>query len=599
MTKQPHDFEKSKSTERTFTISEKWQDNWKKLQAENKKLLAKYMKDSSIATLPLLDVDLFDRENVEKIFQQTMQNLTALAQNKETSSDSSIIDVQSFLHSTLKKVENKTSHTGSGPKKALLKRGEGDENPFFYLLHQSHILNERFLKDTVNQIEKVDPQMSRKLITYTRHLTDGLSLTTHNLSNTDDLQGAIVSMMASPKGNAPLTMKNKILTQHELKGFQLGVNLGTTPGKVVFQNDLFQLIQFEPLAKHVAKQPLLIIPPWNNKYYIFDLTSQNSFVRWALKSGLTVFVLSWVNPDERHQNETLSNYVINGLKCALDQVCRIATVKKVNMLGYCLGGTLIACLLGFLQAHRNTRVASATFLATPFDFGKSDEMGIYRHESQLNHMGQSPYENGSLEDQYLVQVNNLLRANDLIWSSEINHYLLGQEPFPFETLHWVCDALRLPTTMHTAYLRDILLGNQLICSDGLSIDNSLINLKKIKIPIFVMAAEEDHIAPWRSVFALIQVTKSIAPKFVLSASGHIKGVFNHPDAEKYHFRTADEVPKDADEWLRKSKKHKGSWWNEWRKWLKAYEGGRVAAHSIPKDSIIEKAPGSYALTNNK
>jgi polyhydroxyalkanoate synthase len=293
-------------------------------------------------------------------------------------------------------------------------------------------------------------------------------------------------------------------------------------------------------------------------------------------------------------NKTMTDYVIEGVKAALDQVCKITKEKQANVLGYCLGGTLLSCLMAHLGAKKSTPIASATFLATPFDFSKIDELGIYRCEHQQRKLEEYVATKGYLEGQYMVQAFNLLRTNDLIWSSDVNHYLLGQELFPFDMLYWTCDALRMPVRMHRTYLREILIENRLMKKGGISIEGKPIDLYKITTPLFVMAASEDHIAPWQSVYAITQMTNSSSQKFILSASGHLKGVFNPPASQHYHFWVADSLPKEANDWLGGAKKQRGSWWKEWRKWLEAYEGGRVPARSLPNNQDLENAPGSYA-----
>jgi polyhydroxyalkanoate synthase len=342
-----------------------------------------------------------------------------------------------------------------------------------------------------------------------------------------------------------------------------------------------------------------MVPTWTHKYYIFDLNTENSFIRWALESGLTVFTVSWVNPDERHAQKTIENYVLDGLNEALNQVCKITDQKEINTVGYCAGGTLLACLTGYLAAKKDTRISSATFLATPFDFSKVDELGIYRFENQYLQSKKKDEEKKYLEEQYMIQALNLLRANDLIWPSNVNHYLLGQAAFPFDMLYWVSDALRLPAKMNHTYLRKILIENCLKNPKGLMIEGTPVDLQKISTPLFIMAAHEDHIAPWRSIYPLTQMAKASSKKFILSASGHVTGVFNHPAHHKYHFWTADSLPASAENWLKDAKKHKGSWWKEWRRWLGEQGGGTVPARSLSSDRILEDAPGSYALTTQK
>lgn len=599
MTKQPKEFEILPSPGGSIGTSGKWKENWKKIEAENKELLAHYLKDSGIAPLPWLDMTLFNPDEARSIFIQNMKNLSEQAGSKNEPHDHRLIDVQAFMSSTLAHFQKKTVTMNLRSAKKQSHRvehptPEGEENPFFYLLHQSYLLNEQFLKDAASRIDGLDPILSRKLTSYTRHLVDGLSLTAQPLSNVADLQGALASTTLLPDSNALRGNEKHIVSKSPGKGFELGENLAPTPGKVVFQNDLFQLIQYEPLTTEVAKRPLLIVPPWINKYYIFDLSAENSFVRWALESGLTVFIMSWVNPDEKHTYKTMADYVLDGVKVALDQVYQITAEEKVNVVGYCSGGTLLGCLMAYLGAKKDTRIGSATLMATPFDFSKIDELGIYRCEHQQQKLEEYVAIKGYLEGQYMVQAFNLLRTNDLIWSTDVNHYLLGQELFPFDMLYWICDALRMPVKMHKTYLRDILIENKLMKPGQLSIGDMPLDLRKITAPLFVMAADEDHISPWRSVYALTQMTKSPSHKFILSGSGHLKGVFNPPSSQKHHYWMTDSLPKEADNWLKEAKKQSGSWWKEWRKWLEAYEGGQVPARTISKSHILEDAPGSYA-----
>lgn len=606
MTKQPKEFKPLPSMGGSFATSGEWKDTWKKIAAENQKAMTQYMQDSGLSSFSWLDKALFNPEKVINIFTETMK---ALSEQAETHNESPnefhnahLVDVQSFLHSTMDRFQKRTVTTRLEPKSQnkQLQSGEWDENPFFFLLQQSYLLNVQFLKEAASLIRELDSHVSRRLTSYTHHLADGLSLTTFPLTNSTDLQETLMSSdisLGAPSAALSAPKKDHYdISKGPMKAFQLGENLGVTPGKVVFQNELFQLIQYEPLASQVAKRPLFIVPPWINKYYIFDLSPENSFIRWSLESGLTVFVMSWVNPDERHAHKTMADYVLHGVKAGLDQVCKITKEKEVNVVGYCAGGTLLGTLMAYLKAKRDTRIISATFMATPFDFSKIDELGIYRGEQQQRKLEEYVEKRGYLEGQYMVQAFNLLRANDLIWSSDVNHYLLGQASFPFDMLYWTCDALRMPAKMHSTYLREILIENRLMKQDGLFIEDIPINLRQISTPLFVMAAQEDHLAPWRSVYALTQMTKSSSQRFILSTSGHVGGVFNHPSAQKYHYKMADHLPPEADDWFESAQKQAGSWWKEWRQWLDAYGGGMIPARAISKDRILEDAPGSYART---
>jgi polyhydroxyalkanoate synthase len=530
------------------------------------------MKESNVSPYPWLNKTFFNPEEVMAVFTQTMSKMSERIEDGEGSPDDSLVDIQAFLHATMDRFQKKT--TG------------WDGNPFFSLLQQSYLLNVQFLKEATSRTHGLEPLMRRKLTFYTRHLADILSLTTFPLGAMQDAQPTLKPYQYH-------------IPQGPIQTFQVGKNLGTTPGKIVFQNEFFQLIQYEALTPKVARQPLLIVPSWVHKYYIFDLTPENSFVQRALESGLTVFVMSWVNPDQRHLHKTMADYILKGVKTALDQVCEITGEAKVNVAGYCAGGTLLGCLMAYLKTKKDPRIISATLIAAPFDFSKIDELGIYRSEYQQHKLEDYVEKKGYLEGQYMVQAFNILKANDLIWSSDVNHYLLGQVPFPFDILHWICDGLRLPPTMHSLYLRNVLLENRLMEGGNLSIEGVSINLQNITTPLFVMASHEDQVAPWRSVYALTQITKASPRKFILSAAGHVTGVFTPPLSQHSSYWTADNLPEKAEDWLKGAKKQAGPWWNEWRQWLETYEGGKVPARPIPKDRILEDAPGSYAKMSRR
>jgi len=602
MVKKPKKFKSSPLTGNFSETSHKWKGTWQKVAAENQKTIAQYMQDSEQSSLPYFDKSLFNSEGVTGTFKQSMKRLSEQAGNPESQAPY-FMDVPALLRSTLNQFQNKTTaiSLGSTLHPLPLQAGGWEENPFFFLLHQSHLLNVQFLKETVGQMVQFYPNINRKLTLYTNHLVETLSLPNQPLNDLESSLGGRLPLQGLKLDNPIPKLKNgqnkpslKAIEAPKM-AFQLGENLGVTPGKIVFQNNLFQLIQYEPHTKRVARRPLLIVPPWTHKYYIFDLSAENSFTRWALESGLTLFTVSWVNPNEIRTQKTFEDYVLDGLKEALDQVCNITDQKEINAVGYCGGGTLLACLMGYLTAKKDTRILSATFLATPFDFSKIDELGIYRLNNQHSKLAEKDEEQKYLEEQYMVQVLNLLRANDLIWSSDVNHYLLGQAAFPFDMLYWASDTLRLPAKMHHTYLRHILIENCLKLPRGLVIEGVPISLHKIPASLFIVAAHEDHIAPWRSVYPLTQITRSSSKKFILSASGHITGVFNHPDHHHYHFWAANTLPKSAEDWLKTARKHKGSWWKEWRQWLEDYGGGMVPARAIAPGRILENAPGRYAM----
>jgi len=582
-----------------------WKRTWKKMAEKYQQTMAEAMENLSVPSFNNMGVEnaIFDPEVMTKTFAEALKKMAKKPEKIEALRTQYLKEFQELLQSTMDQLQGKLSKifVEAGPNDKRFQNPKWKDNPFFSLLQKTYLLNTKFLMEAVSSIDGLDPITQSKLMFYISHLCDALSPTNFPLTNPTVLQETLASAGKNlVRGfqkyleDAASGEWHKRIT--DMKAFQLGKTIATTPGKVVFQNDLFQLIQYEPLTNRVAKRPLLIVPAWINKYYIFDLKPDNSFVRWALESGLTVFIISWTNPDERHANKTLTDYALEGVKTAIDQVCEISGEKKINALGYCNGGTLLSLLMVYLKEKKESPIASATLLVTPFDFSKADTMMVYRCEHQQRKLEEYVQKKGYLEGKYMVQAFNLLRANDLIWSSYINNYLLGREPFPFDMLYWNCDPLRMPAKMHLAYLRDVVVGNRLMEPGSMFIEDVPIDLKKITTPLFVMGAEKDHIAPWRSVYPVTQMAKSPSKKFILSASGHVASVINHPSQHKYHYWTSDKLAANADDWLKNAKNHQGSWWEEWRQWLDAYGDGTVPARPVPQDRILEEAPGSYART---
>jgi len=385
------------------------------------------------------------------------------------------------------------------------------------------------------------------------------------------------------------------ISMTDAKAFELGVNIATTPGKVVFQNELMQLIQYEPTTKKVWKRPLLVVPPWINKYYILDLREKNSFLRWAVGEGMTVFVVSWVNPDEKLAHKNFEDYLTEGTLAALDAIAKATGEEDANVIGYCLGGTLLAATLGHLAAKKDKRIASATFMTSLIDFTAAGELEVFIDEAQVASLEKKMNERGYLEGSEMATTFNMLRANDLIWSFVINNYLLGRDPFPFDLLHWNCDSTRMPAAMHSFYLRNMYMNNLLAKPDALTLAGTKIDLSKVATPSYFVSAIEDHIAPWKTTYAGTQVMNGKS-HFVLSGSGHIAGMVNPPAANKYGFWTNEKLPATPDAWFASAKQHEGSWWPNWRQWVTPHLGREVPAR-VPgkgKLKVIEAAPGSYA-----
>jgi polyhydroxyalkanoate synthase len=477
-----------------------------------------------------------------------------------------------------------------------------EENQLFDFIKQSYLLSARWLQSTVSNVEGLDPKTAKKVDFYTRQFVDAMAPSNFVMTNPEVLRKTLESggenlvkglenlLQDMERGKGQLQIK---MTDPE--AFEVGRNVAVTPGKVVFQNDLIQLLQFEPTTPEVAKRPLLIIPPWINKYYILDLREKNSFIRWAVAEGQTVFVVSWVNPDERLAEKSFEDYMVEGPLAALEAIEKATDEKQANVIGYCLGGTLLAATLAYMAVKKIDRVASATFLTTLVDFTEPGELGVFIDEEQLKSLESRMAEKGYLDGGAMAATFNMLRANDLIWSFVVNNYLLGKEPFPFDLLYWNSDSTRMPAAMHSFYLRKMYQENLLAKPGGISLKKTPIDLNKVKTPVFIMSTKEDHIAPWKSTYAATQLYQGPVT-FVLAASGHVAGVVNPPAAGKYHHWVNPKTPKDPEAWLKTATEQPGSWWPSWSRWVAQFSDGKVKARRPGDGKLkpIEDAPGSYA-----
>jgi len=479
---------------------------------------------------------------------------------------------------------------------------EWDESILFDYIKQSYLLSSRWLINTVREVDGLDDKTAKKVDFYTRQFVDALAPTNFLMTNPEVIRATVESkgenlvkglenlIADMEKGNGQLR-----ISQVDENAFTLGKNVATTPGKIVFQDDLMQLIQFEPTTDKVDRRPLLIVPPWINKYYILDLQPKNSFIKWCVDQGLTVFVVSWVNPDKDLAAKSFEDYMLEGPLAALDAIEQATGEKEVNIIGYCLGGTLTASTLAYMADKGDDRFKSATFFTSLVDFKEPGELGVFIDEEQLDSLEAKMEADGYLEGSSMATTFNMLRANDLIWSFVVNNYLLGKEPFPFDLLYWNSDSTRMPAEMHRFYLRKMYQENKLIEPGGIELNGVRIDLTKVDLPVFMLSTKEDHIAPWKSTYAATQIYKGNT-QFCLAGSGHIAGVVNPPSVEKYGYWTNTKNPETPDEWYESAEEHTGSWWPEWRKWIKKQAGGQVAART-PGDhklSVIESAPGSYA-----
>jgi polyhydroxyalkanoate synthase len=474
-------------------------------------------------------------------------------------------------------------------------------NLLFDYIKQSYLIAAQNIQKSVAEVEGLDPQTERKVKFFTRQYIDALAPTNFVLTNPEVLKTTIESggknlleglnhlLQDIDRGDGRLA-----ISMTDTRAFKMGENVASTPGKVVFQNDLMQLIQYQPTTSEVYKTPLLIVPPWINKYYILDLRQKNSFIRFALDQGHTVFVISWVNPDEKQANKTFDDYLLEGPWAALGAIEQATGEHEINLIGYCLGGTLTASLLAWLAAKNERRVKCVTFFTTLIDFSEPGELGVFVDEGVVKNLEKKMAERGYLEGSDMASTFNMLRANDLIWSFVVNNYLLGKEPFPFDLLYWNSDATRMPAKMHTFYLRNMYIKNRLREPGGITLAGEPIDLSKVDIPAYFISTIEDHIAPWKTTYLGAKLLKGPV-QFTLGGSGHIAGIVNPPAANKYWYWTNDKLRDTADEWLASAEKHPGSWWTDWSAWVAGFGGDRVPARTPGgKLDVIEDAPGSYA-----
>ncbi len=474
-------------------------------------------------------------------------------------------------------------------------------NPVFDVVKKSYLITSNWLNDLVGGVEGVEPLTKRRVEFFTRMLTDAFSPSNFLLSNPVALREAMDSRGESilrgmenfaadlERGGGQLA-----ISQTDLSRFTVGENVATAPGKVIFQNDIIQILQFSPTTEAVFEIPLLIFPPWINKFYILDLRPENSMIRWLAGQGFTVFVTSWVNPDVELATKTFEDYLHEGIYAAIDAVTRQTGVETVNTVGYCIGGTMLSCALAHMAARGDKRVASATFFAAQQDFSEAGDLLIFTNEDWLKELETKMDAGGGvLAGQTMADTFNALRGNDLIWSFFVNNYLMGKEPKPFDLLFWNSDQTRMPKTLHLFYLRKFY-GENALSEGKLDLAGVRLDLSSVKTPIYVQSSREDHIAPARSVYK--GATLFGGPvTFTLAGSGHIAGVINAPAAMKYQHWTNDALPDTLASWMAGATESPGSWWPHWATWLKARSGGQVPARDPSAGPLkaLDDAPGSF------
>jgi polyhydroxyalkanoate synthase len=488
-----------------------------------------------------------------------------------------------------------------GPQDKRFKSELWADNYLFDFLKQYYLLMSRYIQKSVDSVNSVDPHTHQMMKFYTRQFLSGLSPANFAATNPVVVKATIESRGENlikgvrnlvedlDRGGGRLSLK-----MSDPSAFTFGENIAMSPGKVVFQNELMQLIQYAPTTTTVYRRPLLIVPPWINKFYILDLKPKNSFIKWCTDQGQTVFVISWVNPGAELAHKGFSDYLLDGPLAALDAVKQATGETEANVIGYCIGGTLTASALAYMASRNDRRITTATMFTTLLDFADVGDISVFLDDAQLQLADEHMARLGYLEGHHMGEAFNLLRENDLIWFFVVNNYLMGRDPGAFDLLYWNSDSTRMPATMHSFYLRSMYHKNVLKNPGGISLANVPIDLRKIRVPIYFLSTRDDHIAPWHTTYAGTKLVSGPV-RFVLGASGHVAGVINPPSANKYGYWTNEALAADPEAWLRDATFRQGSWWTDWDKWIAAHGGGQVPARVPGSGDLapIEDAPGSY------
>ena len=476
---------------------------------------------------------------------------------------------------------------------------EWTESPVHSYLKQSYLLSSRWLNDMVTD-STLDADTKAKCSFYTRQFIDAMSPANFAMTNPEVLKETVETQgqnLIKGLENLMQDMDKGRISLTDESAFKLGENIATTPGSVVFQNELIQLIHFKPMTEKVNERPLLIVPPCINKYYILDLSEHNSFVRYCLEQGNNVFIISWRNPDEALGDKTWDDYLNEGTIPAVDAVKKITGAKKINGVSWCIGGTLLATTIAVLAAQRKKPFATATFFTTLLDFSDPGELGVFIDESQVNQHEHRLSEGGVMPGKQLAMTFSMLRANDLIWNYVINNYQKGRTPPPFDILYWNSDSTNMTSAMFTWYLRNMYLEKKLVQPGAVELCGVPIDLGKIDCPVYYLSTIDDHIAPWKTTFESTKLLKGDM-EFVLAASGHVAGVINPASKNKRNYWVDGELGQGADHWLETANSAPGSWWPNWDQWLKTQGGKQIAApeqtgsEEYPE---IEPAPGAYVM----
>ncbi len=485
-------------------------------------------------------------------------------------------------------------------------RFKGDDwqnNPFFNLLSQHYLLATEHMNSLFANMEYADKNSAKRLQFFTKQYLDALSPANYVHTNPELLAETLQSQgknllrgLHNLLSDVEVGSSRLMIKMTDTDAFKIGENLAITPGKVIFRNDMMELIQYTPQTPNVKSIPLLIVPPWINKFYILDLSPSNSLVNWLVGQGITVFIISWVNPDASFAKKSFYDYLNEGPMTAVSTIKKQLGVKEVNALGFCIGGTLLATMLAYNKAHNDNSIRSATFLAAMIDFTDPGDISVFIDEQQIKKLEDEMKSKGYLAGKFMASSFNSLRANDLIWSFFIKNYLHGKNPVPFDILYWNADSTNMPATMHSQYLRWMYLHNYLVQPGKIRLNKTAIDVTQIDIPTFFLSTQRDHIAPWKTTYTGFQLMKG-PKRFVLGGSGHIAGIINPPNIKKYGYQTNDSTTASPEEWIENAKENAGSWWPEWLEWLNTYSGKTIPSpdfSKLPFAPLLD-APGSYVL----
>ena len=498
------------------------------------------------------------------------------------------------------KLEPPTDET---PKDRRFSHELWNTNPYFNFIKQQYLMNASAVQQAVEDIDTLDSEEKKRLRYFSQQMVDMVSPTNFLPTNPEALALAaetegesLVAGLENMIADLEANDGDLVVTLADKKAFKLGENLATTPGSVVFRNHMFELIQYAPSTEKVYSTPLIIFPPWINKFYILDLKPQNSVIKWAVDQGYTVFVVSWVNPDAGYRDTSMTDYVEDGYLTAIKEVKGICGVKKVNAVGYCIAGTTLSLTLALMKKRKDTSVNSATFFTTLTDFSDRGEVGVFLDDDFIDGIEAEVEENGILDSFFMSRTFSFLRSNDLIYGPAIKSYMMGKAPPAFDLLYWNGDGTNLPAKMSVEYLRGLCQHDK-FATEGFEIAGEFVQLKEVSVPLCAIACETDHIAAWKSSYAGVQKMGSKDKTFILSESGHIAGIINPPSKKKYGHYTNPEMGLTPDDWLDAADKNEGSWWPRWDTWLSQKSGKKVPARE-PGDSdhpVLAQAPGTYVV----